>query len=63
MKKINSKIRVTELDALSDTIILIYKEIAPLKSDEYLKAGMGEIENLSKRITAAVKSGKAVSTL
>lgn len=63
MKKINSTIRVTELDAVSDAIVRIYKAEAALKNDEYLKPLMSEIEGLSARITKAVKSDKSVSSL
>lgn len=63
MNKIISKIRIAEIDGLSDTIVMHYKEAAALADDAFLKGVMAEVEDLSARITAAIKQDKAVSSL
>lgn len=68
MNKIISKLRVTELDSLSDVLVRIYKdatadETGTLSKDENLSAIMAEVENLSDRITTAIKSDRVTSTL
>ncbi len=63
MKKVNANVRVTELDTVSDVIVRLYKADAAVASDGYLKEVMGEIENLSEKITAAIKQDKSASML
>ena len=67
MKKINTSIRVTEADNLSDAIVRLFKAEGGAKTavaaDAYLTATFGEIEKLSAAITSAIKTDKASSTL
>lgn len=68
MKKINSSLRVTELDTLSDVIVRIYKDAASdedslVAKDTNLSGVMAEVEKLSADITTAIKSDKATSAL
>lgn len=63
MKKIKSNIRVAELDSFSDGVIRLYKADKNVAKDAYLKNVMAEIEDLSDRITSAIKSDRIISTL
>lgn len=68
MKKINSAVRVTELDTLSDVLVRLYKDSSSIKSSELSKDAnlsgiVAEIENLSEQITTAIKSDKVLSSL
>lgn len=56
MRRLNNKIRVTELDAVSDYIVLLYHNDGALANDIYLQEVMRKIESLSDRITVAIKS-------
>ncbi|MBO4729609.1 MAG: hypothetical protein J5631_14415 [Spirochaetaceae bacterium] len=63
MKKIRTTVRITELDTLSDVLLRLYKADSGIASDDYLKSTMAEIESLSERITIAIRSDRASSTL
>lgn len=68
MKKINSNLRVAELDTVSDVLVRLYKDAASFKdssiaSDANLAGIMAEIENLSVQITTAIKSDRISSAL
>lgn len=63
MKKLRTAARVTELDATSDVLVRLYKADGAILADSYLKGVMAEIEDLSARITTAIKSDKTASTL
>lgn len=63
MKKLKTTVRVTELDTVSDVIVRLYKADSAVAADEHLKAVMAEVEDLSARITTAIKSDRTVSTL
>ena len=63
MKKLRTNVRITELDTVSDVLLRLYKADTALAKDEYLKAVMAEVEDLSSKITTAIKSDKAVSRL
>lgn len=63
MKKLRTNVRITELDTISDVLLRLYKADTALAKDEYLKTVMAEIEDLSSKITTAIKSDKAVSRL
>lgn len=63
MNRVISKIRITELDSLSDTLVRLYKDNAPLAEDAFLKSTMAELETLSAQITTAIKSDKVRSRL
>ena len=51
MNKVISKIRVTEVDGLSDALVRLYKADEGVSSDVFLKSVMDEIEKLSVSIT------------
>lgn len=63
MKKLRSNVRITELDTTSDTLVRLYAADSTVASDEYLHEVMAEIEELSARITTAIKSDRIASTL
>ena len=67
MKKINSNMRVAELDTLSDVLIRMYKDSSAaenaLSKDTNLSLIMAEVEKLSADITTAIKSDRVSSTL
>ena len=63
MKKLRVNARVTELDTTSDALVRLYKADSAVALDGYLKDVMAEIEDLSARITTAIKSDKTASTL
>ncbi len=68
MKKINSSLRVTEIDTVSDVIVRLYKDASSDESgaaakDLNLASIMAEIERLSASLTTAIKSDRATSTL
>ena len=47
MNKLNSKMRVTEVDSLSDALVRIYKADSKIQEDAFLKTVMDDVENLS----------------
>ena len=63
MNKVISKIRVTEVDGLSDALVRLYKADEGVSSDVFLKGVMDEIEKLSVSITTAIKQDKVLSNL
>lgn len=63
MFKVNSSLKNTELDGLSDTFVRLYKANAAAAKDTFVAATMAEIERLSAEITTAILQDKAVSTL
>lgn len=63
MNKVISKIRVTEVDGLSDALVRLYKADEGVSSDVFLKSVMDEIEKLSVSITTAIKKDKVLSNL
>lgn len=63
MKKIKSNIRVAELDSFSDGIIRLYKVDKNVAKDAYIKNLMVEIEDLSDRLTYAIKRDRIISSL
>lgn len=63
MNKVISKIRVTEVDGLSDALVRLYKADEGVSSDMFLKSVMDEIEKLSVSITTAIKQDKVLSNL
>lgn len=54
MNKVISKVRVTEVDGLSDALVRLYKADDGISSDAFLKSVMDEIEKLSVSITTAI---------
>lgn len=67
MKKINSNIRVAELDTLSDVLVRLYKDSSggesAISKDANLSGIMADVERLSAEITTAIKSDRVSSTL
>ena len=63
MNKVISKVRVTEVDGLSDALVRLYKADEGVSSDAFLKSVMDEIEKLSVAITTAIKKDKVLSNL
>ena len=67
MNKIISKIRVAELDTLSDVLVRLYKDSSAaettLSKDANLAGIMADVEKLSAEITTAIKSDRVSSTL
>lgn len=63
MTKVNARVRVTELDSLSDTLVRQYKAQEALSQDAMLCAIMAEIEGESGRLTAAIKRDDVSSGL
>lgn len=63
MFKLNSSLKNTELDGLSDTLVRLYKSDASASKDAFVATTMAEIEKLSADITTAILQDKAVSTL
>lgn len=67
MKKINSSLRVTELDTLSDVLVHLYKDSSSgesaISKDANLSGIMAEVEKLSAEITTAIKKDKVSASL
>lgn len=67
MKKINSSLRVTELDTLSDVLVRLYKDSfsgeSAISKDANLSGIMEEVEKLSAEITTAIKRDKVSVSL
>lgn len=63
MNKINAKIRIADLDGLSDSIVRIYKADSAVQADAFLKGAFSELETLSAQITSAILQDKTVSRL
>ena len=63
MNKVISKVRVTEVDGLSDALVRLYKADEGISSDAFLKGVMAEVEKLSVAITTAIKQDKVLSSL
>lgn len=67
MKKINSSLRVTELDTLSDVLVRLYKDSSSgesaISKDANLSGIMEEVEKLSAEITTAIKKDKVSASL
>ena len=50
MNKMNAKARVTEVDALSDALVRLYKADTGIAEDAFLKTVMAEVETLSAQL-------------
>ena len=61
MTKLSSRLRITEADAASDTLVRLFKA-AGLK-DEFLCGAFAELEALSARLTTAIRQDTADSRL
>lgn len=63
MTKVNARVRVTELDSLSDTLVRLYKAQEALSQDAMLCAIMADVESASDRLTSAIKRDAVSSGL
>ena len=67
MKKVSTKVRITEADTVSDALVRIYKEATAkdgaVGKDAALATIMGEVETLSAKITTAIKADKVSHSL
>ncbi|MDO4228499.1 MAG: DUF6261 family protein [Capnocytophaga sp.] len=63
MKKLDSRVRTTEVDDVSDRLLVNFKKQTSLQDDEFLKETFSEIELLSSQITEAIKRGISISKL
>lgn len=67
MKKVASKVRITEADTVSDALVRLYKDFAgkdgALAKDAALDTIMGEVEKLSAAITTAIKADNVSTSL
>lgn len=63
MFKVNSSLKNTELDGLSDTFVRLYKADSAAAKDAFVAETMAEVERLSADITTAILQDKAASTL
>lgn len=63
MKKLDVRVRITEVDDVSDRLLIIYKAETSLKTDQFLKTVFAEIEELSVKITEAIKKDVVLSKL
>lgn len=63
VNKINSSVRINELDGLSDSIVRFYNADENAKADTFLARQMVIIEDLSAKITAAVLRDRIASSL
>ncbi|MBO4438424.1 MAG: hypothetical protein J5798_03665 [Spirochaetaceae bacterium] len=63
MNKVKNIIRNSEIDTLSDTIIRFFKADKEAQKDAFLSSAIGELEELSEKITTASLQDKRLSTL
>ena len=50
MNKLNAKMRVTEVDSLSDALVRLYKVDSGIAEDAFLKSVMADVETLSAKL-------------
>lgn len=58
MNKLKTAVRVAELDTVSSYLVSLFKQNAELSQDEYLVSVMSKMEDLSERLTIAIKADK-----
>lgn len=63
MKKLSYQIRITELNDVSDRLLMIYKKEEKFQDESFLSFIFGEMEKLSKQITEAIKRDAIQSKL
>ena len=63
MNKLNAKMRVTEVDSLSDALVRLYKVDSGIAEDAFLKSVMADVETLSAKLTTAIRQDKVLSSL
>ena len=50
MNKLNAKMRITEVDSLSDALVRLYKVDSGIAEDAFLKSVMADVETLSAKL-------------
>lgn len=63
MKKLSFQARITEVDDVSNRILVLYKKEASMKKDTFLKEVFDELESISLQITEAIKRDVVLSNL
>lgn len=63
MKKLDARIRTTEIDELSDALLKLYANEAALQDEAYLKPVFTEMAAVSDKITEAIRQDKIYSDL
>lgn len=61
MNKLSTSIRTTEIDNVSDRLLVLFKKETNLHEEEFLKPTFAEIETLSNQITKAIKRDTVLS--
>ncbi|MDO4728871.1 MAG: DUF6261 family protein [Bacteroidota bacterium] len=63
MNKLSTSIRTTEIDNVSDRLLVLYRKESGLKEEDFLKPLFADIETLSAQITEAIKRDVSFSRL
>lgn len=63
MRKLDARARTTEVDDVSDRLLVLYRKETKLQTDTFLKEVFAEIETLSAQITEAIKRDLVFSKL
>lgn len=63
MKKLMTAARTTEIDELSDTLVLLYQKESGLQKESYLAPLFASMTTVSAQITDAIRKDKAFSDL
>ena len=63
MKKLDARARTTEVDDVSDRLLVLFRKETALQEEAFLKSTFAEIETLSEQITEAIKRDVSLSKL
>ncbi|MDO4229770.1 MAG: DUF6261 family protein [Capnocytophaga sp.] len=63
MNKLNTSARTTEVDDVSDRLLVLFQKETALQEEAFLKSTFAEIETLSEQITEAIKRDVSLSKL
>lgn len=63
MKKLDARARATEVDDVSDRLLVLFRKETALQEEAFLKSTFAEIETLSEQITEAIKRDVSLSKL
>ncbi|MFK8273321.1 DUF6261 family protein [Capnocytophaga canimorsus] len=61
MKKLDARVRTTEIDDVSDLLLVLYRKETALQEEAFLKSTFAEIETFSHEITEAIKRDVSLS--
>ncbi|ATA90078.1 hypothetical protein CGC58_10320 [Capnocytophaga stomatis] len=61
MKKLDARARTTEIDDVSERLLVLYRKETALQEEAFLKSTFAEIETLSHEITEAIKRDVSLS--